>query len=106
MKIAFGNKPCAPVGDRGSGGHPRARGFPQCSHWIVQFSPAVREQDASTEVGADKAYDTKDFVAECRNLKVSPHVAQNLKRSGGNAIDERTTWHDEYAISQKKTQAH
>jgi IS5 family transposase len=26
----------------------------------------------------DKAYDTEDFVAECRNLKVTPHVAQNL----------------------------
>jgi transposase len=53
-------------------------------------------------VGADKAYDTKDFVAECRNLKVTPHVAQNLKRSGGSAIDERTTRHGGYAISQKK----
>ena len=53
-------------------------------------------------VGADKAYDTKDFVAECRNLKVTPHVAQNLKRSGGSALDERTTRHDGYAISQKK----
>ena len=53
-------------------------------------------------VGADKAYDTKDFVAECRNLKVTPHVAQNLKRSGGSSIDERTTRHEGYAISQKK----
>ena len=53
-------------------------------------------------VGADKAYDTKDFVAECRNLKVTPHVAQNVKRSGGSAIDERTTRHDGYAVSQKK----
>src|SRR6478735_5894135 len=40
-------------------------------------------------LGADKGYDTKDFVAECRNLKVTPHVAQNTKRSGGSAIDER-----------------
>ena len=53
-------------------------------------------------VGADKAYDTKDFVAECRNLKVTPHVAQNHRRSGGSAIDERTTRHDGYAISQRK----
>lgn len=29
-------------------------------------------------VGGDRAYDTADFVAECRNLKVTPHVAQNL----------------------------
>lgn len=53
-------------------------------------------------VGADKAYDTKDFVAECRNMQVTPQVAQNLKRSGGSAIDKRTTRHDGYAISQKK----
>ena len=53
-------------------------------------------------VGADKAYDTKDFVAECRNLQVTPHVAQNTKRRGASAIDERTTRHDGYAVSQKK----
>ena len=58
--------------------------------------------DQRVTVGADKAYDTKDFVAECRNIKVTPHVAQNLKRSGGSAIDERTTRHVGYAISQKK----
>jgi transposase len=53
-------------------------------------------------VGADKGYDTRDFVEECRNLKVTPHVAQNTKRSGGSAIDERTTRHAGYGISQKK----
>lgn len=53
-------------------------------------------------VGADKAYDTADFVAECRNLKVTPHVAQNTKRRGGSAIDKRTTRHGGYAISQRK----
>jgi len=53
-------------------------------------------------VGADKAYDTKDFVAECRTLKVTPQVAQNVKCSGGSAIDERMTRHDGYAVSQQK----
>ena len=53
-------------------------------------------------VGGDKAYDTADFVAECRNLKVTPHVAQNLERPGGSAVDGRTTQHAGYAISQKK----
>ena len=53
-------------------------------------------------VGADKGYDTKDFVAECRNLNVTPHVAQNLNRPGGSAIDGRTTRHAGYAISQRK----
>src|ERR1700719_1294576 len=63
------------------------------------------EQIAGTKqvtVGGDKAYDTADFVAECRNLKVTPHVAQNLERPGGSAIDARTTQHPGYAISQRK----
>jgi IS5 family transposase len=53
-------------------------------------------------VGADKAYDTRDFVQECRNMNVTPHVAQNTNRNGGSAIDERTTRHEGYAISQRK----
>jgi transposase len=52
--------------------------------------------------GGDKGYDTLDFVAECRHLGVTPHVAQNDRRRGGSAIDERTTRHESYRISQKK----
>jgi len=58
--------------------------------------------DHPVTVGADKAYDTKDFVKECRNMHATPHVAQNTKRPGGSAIDGRTTRHDGYAISQRK----
>jgi transposase len=53
-------------------------------------------------VGADKAYDTRDFVRECRHMNVTPHVAQNVKRSGGSAIDRRTIRHDGYEVSQQK----
>ena len=53
-------------------------------------------------VGADKAYDTRDFVHECRHLQVTPHVARNTKRSGGSAIEGRTTRHQGYTISQRK----
>src|SRR5258705_1507524 len=53
-------------------------------------------------VGGDKGYDTRDFVAECRNMNVTPHVAQNTKRSGGSALDGRTTRHGGYDVSQKK----
>jgi transposase len=53
-------------------------------------------------VGGDKGYDTRDFVGECRNLNVTPHVAQNVKRSGGSAIDGRTTRHSGYQVSQRK----
>lgn len=51
-------------------------------------------------VGADKAYDTADFIAACRRRNVTPHVAQNDGRRGGSAIDGRTTRHDGYRLSQ------
>ena len=53
-------------------------------------------------VGGDKGFDTRGFVAECRNLRVTPHVAQNHARAGGSAIDARTTRHAGYRISQRK----
>jgi transposase len=51
-------------------------------------------------VGADKAYDTADFVDQTRQMDVTPHVAQHDTRRGGSAIDARTTRHDGYAMSQ------
>jgi transposase len=53
-------------------------------------------------VAGDKGFDTQGFVAECRNMRVTPHVAQNHKRPGGSAIDGRTTRHPGYAVSQIK----
>jgi hypothetical protein len=53
-------------------------------------------------VGADKAYDTRDFVATLREMGVRPHVAQNVKRTGGSAIDGRTARHASYHVSQRK----
>jgi transposase len=53
-------------------------------------------------LAGDKGYDTKDFVSACRNMKVTPHVAQNDKRPGGSAIDARTARHAGYRISQLK----
>jgi len=53
-------------------------------------------------VGGDKGFDTADFVRECRNLRMTPHVAQNLGRRGGSAIDSRTTRQVGYRVSQKK----
>jgi len=51
-------------------------------------------------VGADKAYDTADFVAACRERKITPHIASNDTRIGGSAIDGRTTRHPGYRLSQ------
>ena len=53
-------------------------------------------------VGGDKGFDTRDFVKECRHMRVAPHVAQNHARPGGSAIDGHTTRHPGYAISQRK----
>jgi transposase len=53
-------------------------------------------------VGADKAYDTRDFVQTVREMNIRPHVSQNLKRAGGSAIDSRTTRHQGYLVSQRK----
>ena len=52
-------------------------------------------------LGGDKGYDTADFVKDVRRLGVTPHVAQNTsgRRS---AIDERTTSHPGYGVSQRK----
>lgn len=53
-------------------------------------------------VGADKAYDTRDFVKTLRGMHIRPHVTRNVNRSGGSAIDARTTRHTTYELSQRK----
>src|SRR5580704_15844844 len=58
--------------------------------------------DHPVTVGGDKNYDTKDFVAEMRNLKATPHLAQNIHARRRSAIDRRRTRHAGYAISQRK----
>jgi len=52
-------------------------------------------------LGADKGYDTHDFVGELRHMNITPHVAQN-DTNRRSAIDERTTRHDGYRVSQRK----
>ena len=50
-------------------------------------------------LGADKNYDTRDFVRECRRRRVTPHVAQNQHARRRSAIDGRTTARAGYALS-------
>jgi len=52
-------------------------------------------------VGADRAYDTKGFVAACREIGATPHVAQNASGRRSSAIDLRTTRHVSYRVSQR-----
>src|SRR5207302_2012288 len=53
-------------------------------------------------LGGDKNYDTRDFVSKLREAAVTPHVAQSQHERRTSAIDERTTRHEGYAISQRK----
>ena len=64
---------------------------------IARYSPGAQR----ITVGGDKNFDTADFVADMRAFHVTPHVAQNTsgRRS---AIDNRTTRHTGYAVSQQK----
>jgi IS5 family transposase len=49
-------------------------------------------------LGADKGYDRKEFVRELRDYNVTPHIAQRQN----SAIDQRTSRHGGYVISQTK----
>ena len=78
----------------------------------LTLATGVAEREAALEMvsalsgrkrltlGTDKGYDTGDFVDALRELKVTPHVAQNNKRRRS-AIDDRTVRHAGYAVSQR-----
>ncbi|MEW9922530.1 IS5 family transposase, partial [Marimonas sp. MJW-29] len=63
---------------------------------IHRHSPGSTRQ---LTLGADKGYDSAEFVADLRKACVTPHVAQKARHS---AIDGRTTRHPGYAVSQKR----
>jgi transposase len=64
----------------------------------VDLVNALGRTDRIT-LGADKNYDTKDFVENMREMMVTPHVAQN-DTNRSSAIDGRTTRHPGYLTSQ------
>ncbi|MCS6954472.1 MAG: IS5 family transposase [Bryobacteraceae bacterium] len=53
-------------------------------------------------LAGDKGYDTREFVEQMKELKVTPHVAQNDSGGRRSAVDERTTRHAGYWVSQKR----
>ena len=60
-----------------------------------------RATSGRVTLGADKGYDSRDFVEALRLLQVTPHVAQNASHRSS-AIDHRTTRHAGYGVSQWK----
>ncbi len=60
-----------------------------------------RHRKRRLTLGADKAFDTADFIEDLRDLHVTPHVAQNITKQRGSRIDGRTIRQAGYAISQR-----
>jgi len=70
------------------------------SAWMMAWRVARGERRIT--LGGDKNYDTQQLVASLRGIKATPHVAQNEHAHRSSAIDERTTRHEGYAVSQRK----
>jgi len=79
-----------------------ATGRAECEVACAMLADVSAEVGKQITVGADKNYDNQGFVAGCRLVNVTPHVAQNTGRRGGSAIDGRTTRHEGYEVSQHK----
>ncbi|NRD55078.1 IS5 family transposase [Corallococcus exiguus] len=67
----------------------------------VMMLEGLKSRNERSSVGADKGYDTADFVADCRRMGVTPHIAQTTDPRRRSAIDKRTTRPAGYAISQR-----
>jgi transposase len=78
-----------------------ADGFAERDAALLMVHDRRRSRKPIRSVGADKGYDTRDFVTALRDMNVLPHVSQN-NNGRRSAIDARTTRHEGYAISQKK----
>jgi transposase len=78
-----------------------ADGYAERDAALLMAYEKRKQTRRSITLGADKAYDTQDFVKALREMNITPHVAQNT-RNRSSAIDERTTRHTSYQISQAK----
>jgi transposase len=75
-----------------------ADGYAERDAALLMLHEKQKHRSRRITVGADKAYDTKDFVTTVRELKVTPHVTKNEKGRRSN-LDRRTTRQPGYAIS-------
>ena len=68
---------------------------------LTMLKRQARRRIKPKTLGADKGYDTRDFVTALRSREITPHVAANTERRGGSAIDGRTTRHETYKVSHR-----
>jgi transposase len=76
----------------------QADGYAEREAALLMLQEKQKGNAQRITVGADKAYDTKDFVTAARALNVTAHVTKNEKGRRSN-LDRRTTRHPGYAIS-------
>ncbi|MBZ5678406.1 MAG: IS5 family transposase [Acidobacteriia bacterium] len=77
----------------------RADGYAERDAALLMMYEKRKRSAKRFTLGADKGYDVADFVERLREMNVAPHVARKKK---GSAIDERTSRHASYKISQAK----
>ncbi len=75
-----------------------ADGYAEREAALLLLEQQRKERKRRITLGADKAYDAKDFVEAARKLNVTLHVTKNDKQRRSN-LDRRTTRHAGYAIS-------
>jgi IS5 family transposase len=75
-----------------------ADGYAERDAALLMLHEKKKGRSRRITVGADKAYDAKDFVKAVRGLNVTPQVTKNEKVRRSN-LDRRTTRQPGYAIS-------
>jgi hypothetical protein len=75
-----------------------ADGYAERDAALLMLAEKQQDRARRITVGADKAYDTEDFVRTVRELNVTPHITRNDQNRSSN-LDRRTTRHRGYAIS-------
>jgi transposase len=76
----------------------QADGYAEREAALLMLADKQQGRSRRITVGADKAYDAKDFVTAARALNVTPHITKNDTGRRSN-MDGRTTRHAGYAIS-------
>jgi len=76
----------------------QADGYAEREAALLMLADKQQGRSRRITVGADKAYDAKDFVTAARALNVTPHITKNDTGRRSN-MDGRTTRHAGYTIS-------
>jgi transposase len=78
----------------------QASGYAERDAALAMLDRSLPNQEGVT-LGADAGYDIADFVAACRERRITPHIAQTTDTRRRSAVDGRTVRHPGYEISQR-----